>query len=68
MQTKTFGKSQDLQMGMIAILHAQGQNLSLHPHLHCIVPGGGIDKHGNWKNIRCDGKFLFSGESLVKGF
>jgi hypothetical protein len=21
-----------------------GQNLSLHPHLHCIVPGGGVDK------------------------
>lgn len=28
--------------GMIAVLHTWGQNLSLHPHLHCIVPGGGI--------------------------
>lgn len=34
--------------GMTAILHTWGQQLSLHPHLHCIVPGGGIDKDGNW--------------------
>ena len=27
---------------MIAILHTWGQNLSLHPHVHCIVPGGGM--------------------------
>ena len=29
------------QMGMIAVLHTWGQNLSLHPHLHCIIPKGG---------------------------
>jgi hypothetical protein len=34
-------QKQNLQMGMIAVLHTWGQNLSLHPHLHCIVPGGG---------------------------
>ena len=34
---------------MIAVLHTWGQNLSLHPHLHCIVPGGGIDDKGSWK-------------------
>jgi hypothetical protein len=32
--------------GMIAVLHTWGQNLSLHPHLHCIVPGGGLSKAG----------------------
>ncbi len=37
------------KMGMIAILHTWGQNLSLHPHLHCIVPGGGVTKQGKWK-------------------
>jgi predicted Zn-ribbon and HTH transcriptional regulator len=37
------------KMGMIAILHTWGQNLSLHPHLHCIVPGGGVNKQGEWK-------------------
>jgi hypothetical protein len=48
-----------MQMGMIAVLHTWGQQLSLHPHLHCIVPGGGINRDGQWKNTRTDGKFLF---------
>jgi len=39
-----FGKTEGLHLGMIAVLHTWGQNLSLHPHLHCIVPGGGIDR------------------------
>jgi hypothetical protein len=30
------------QPGMISILHTWGQNLSLHPHVHMIVPGGGF--------------------------
>jgi hypothetical protein len=63
-----FGKNNAVQMGIIAILHTWGQNLSLHPHLHCIVPGGGIDKDGNWKSIRSDGKFLFPVRALSKVF
>ena len=35
--------------GMIGVLHTWGQNLSLHPHLHCIVPQGGIDENKRWK-------------------
>ncbi len=30
------------QIGFIAILHTWGQNLLHHPHLHCVVPGGGL--------------------------
>jgi len=30
------------QTGMIAVLHTWGSNLSLHPHLHCILPCGGL--------------------------
>jgi hypothetical protein len=30
------------EIGFIAILHTWGQNLMDHPHLHCIVPGGGL--------------------------
>jgi hypothetical protein len=63
-----FGKNKELLMGMIAILHTWGQNLSLHPHLHCIVPGGGIQTNGNWKNMRADGKFLFPVKALSKVF
>ncbi len=40
------------KMGMITILHTWGQNLSLHPHLHCIVPGGGVTKQGKWKTAK----------------
>ena len=64
----TFGKNKGLKMGMIAILHTWGQNLSLHPHLHCIVPGGGIDKNGQWQNIRADGRYLFCVKALSKVF
>ncbi|MDZ7848161.1 MAG: transposase [Owenweeksia sp.] len=44
---------------MTAILHTWGQNLSLHPHLHCIVPGGGITATGKWKPAKNKGKWLF---------
>ena len=65
---QTFGKNKGLSMGMIAVLHTWGQNLSLHPHVHCIVPGGGVDENGAWKNIKNDGKFLFSVKALSKVF
>jgi hypothetical protein len=31
------------ELGFVTILHTWGQNLMDHPHLHCIVPGGGLD-------------------------
>ncbi len=65
---ETFGKQKGLQMGMIAILHTWGQNLSLHPHLHCIVPGGGVNAKGNWQTLRADGKFLFAVKAMSKVF
>jgi len=34
-------------IGFIAILHTWGQRLDAHPHLHCIVPGGGVAKNEN---------------------
>lgn len=63
-----FSKQQELQMGMVAILHTWGQNLSLHPHLHCVVLGGGVRKTGAWQSIRADGKFLFHVKALSKMF
>lgn len=61
---QTFGKAKEIQMGMIAVLHTWGQQLSLHPHLHCIVPGGGVNKDAKWQNSRTDGKFLFPVKAL----
>jgi len=65
---RKFGKNKGVTNGMIAVLHTWGQNLCLHPHLHCIVPGGGVDKNGKWKNIRVDGKYLFPVKALSKVF
>ena len=61
-----FGCTEGLQLGMIAVLHTWGQNLSLHPHLHCIVPGGGIDHKGKWKQQLRSDKFLFAVKALSK--
>jgi hypothetical protein len=65
---QSFGKAKEMQMGMIAVLHTWGQQLSLHPHLHCIVPGGGVNKNAQWQNSRTDGKFLFPVKALSKVF
>lgn len=40
------------QIGITEVLHTWGQNLVHHPHVHCIVPGGGLDSFGRWVNSR----------------
>jgi len=50
--------------GMISILHTWGQNLSLHPHIHCIVPGGGVTASGKWKSARSNGVMANSSSPL----
>lgn len=35
------------KIGFLAVLHTWGQNLLHHPHLHCVVPGGGISPDGH---------------------
>lgn len=56
------------QTGMISILHTWGQTMTLHPHLHCIVPGGGLTKQGKWKTARSDGRYLFNVKAMSKTF
>src|SRR5271163_5358777 len=37
------------KIGFLSILHTWGQNLRLHPHLHCVVPAGGFDpSYSHW--------------------
>jgi hypothetical protein len=43
------------QMGFIAVLHTWGQTLEHHPHLHCVVPGGGLAGE-RW--VHCKNNFL----------
>jgi hypothetical protein len=35
------------EIGFFAVLHTWGQNLMFHPHLHCVVPGGGLSPDGS---------------------
>lgn len=56
------------QTGATIVLHTWGSNLSFHPHVHCIVPGGGISLQGKWKVAKGKGKFLFPVKGLSKKF
>jgi hypothetical protein len=51
-------------IGFLAVLHTWGQNLHMHPHLHCVVPGGGIGPDGaSWVGCR-KSSFLLPREVL----
>ena len=52
--------------GIIQILHTWGQELNYHPHIHCIVSGGGLTKSKDLK--LCTNQFLVRIEPLVKKF
>jgi hypothetical protein len=55
------------RIGFIGILHTWGQNLSLHPHIHCVVPGGGLSADGSrW--IACKRGFFLPARVLSKVF
>ena len=57
----------DARIGLIALLHTWGQTLTHHPHVHCLVPGGGIALHGQrW--VGCKPNFLLSVRALSKTF
>lgn len=50
--------------GMISILHTWGQQLTLHPHLHCIIPAGGLTSEGEWRHCKTKGNYLFPVKAL----
>lgn len=53
-------------IGVISILHTWTQKILYHPHLHCIIPSGGLTVDGKWKTK--SGKFLFSVKALSTVF
>lgn len=55
------------QLGIISILHTHGQELTFHPHIHCIVSGGGVAGDGRWlSNKRDADSFLFPRRVMEK--
>ena len=66
---KFFGYSYfGVETGALAILHTWGQNLSLHPHIHCLVPAAGITLSGYMKKISKKGKYLYPVKKLSVDF
>jgi hypothetical protein len=64
------GKNPDnlgAEIGFLAVLHTWGQNLLDHPHIHCVVPGGGLSKdRSRW--INCKKGFFISVKKLSRLF
>jgi predicted Zn-ribbon and HTH transcriptional regulator len=55
------------RIGFLAVLHTWGQNLFHHPHLHCVVPGGGLSEDGQtW--IACRKGFFLPVRVLSRRF
>jgi hypothetical protein len=68
---KTFGDDPEwlgAKLGALAILHTWDQQMKLHPHVHFIIPAGGINKTGKWKNTKTNGDFLFDVDMLSDVF
>jgi len=67
---KDFGinsKHLGTDIGLTAVLHTHSRRLNYHPHLHVIVPGGGVDRaKRQWKKKK--GKYLFNAFALAKVF
>lgn len=54
-------------IGFLAVLHTWGQNLHLHPHLHCVAPGGGISPDSSrW--VACRASFFLPVRVLSRLF
>src|SRR5215207_4089516 len=55
------------EIGVLAVLHTWGQNLQHHPHVHCVVPGGGPSPDGSrW--VACRPGFFLPGRVLSRVF
>jgi hypothetical protein len=54
--------------GVLMVLHTWSRALALHPHVHCLVTGGGVDERGRWKKARRGQNFLLPWEELQREF
>ncbi len=68
----TFGKDPkhgiNGKVGAILLQHTWTQKMTYHPHIHCIVPAGGINKAGQWKHSKSKGDFLFPVKAISRLF
>jgi len=60
-------KNLGVEIGMSMVLHTHNRKLDYHPHIHVVLPGGGVDKHTRqWKKKK--GKYLFNKKAMAKVF
>lgn len=67
---KSFGlnpKHLGAEIGATMVLHTNSRRLNFHPHIHAVVPGGGIDKRRLWQKVRSK-NYLFPQKALAKVF
>jgi hypothetical protein len=63
-----FGRERfQAELGLTAILHTWGQNLMHHPHLHCLVTGGGLTAQNTWAGPN-QARWLFPVRALAQMF
>jgi hypothetical protein len=56
-------------VGLVTVLHTWGQNLMEHPHLHCIMPAGGLSSdRGHWVHPQKKNNFLVHYKVVSKKF
>lgn len=67
---KTFGlnkKGFAAELGLCTVLHTHTRRLDYHPHVHIVVPGGGLHRRRKeWRTLR--GDYLFNGRALAAAF
>lgn len=65
----TFGYTKyGVETGAIILLHTWGKQLSLHPHVHCLVPAAGVNLQGQLKLIAEKGNYLYPVQQLSATF
>jgi len=55
---ETAGEKLNIRLGMLGILHTWSRKLDYHPHIHYIVPLGGLTPAGQWVTPKSDSYFL----------
>lgn len=67
---RRFGRNHpglNAELGLCAVLHTHTRRLDYHPHVHLVVPGGGVNvARREWRKLK--GKYLFNGRALATAF
>lgn len=67
---RRFGRNKEgiaAELGFCAVLHTHTRRLDYHPHVHMVIPGGGVHlQRREWRGLK--GDYLFNGRALAASF